>query len=68
VRSVLRNALPGRSRSRTFPAWCPLLRLDRIYCRPRHALQRTWTDGQARYLSDHLPVIGDILLPGETRP
>jgi endonuclease/exonuclease/phosphatase family metal-dependent hydrolase len=62
VRSVLRHALPGRSRHRTFPAWCPLLRLDRIYCRPREALVQTWTDGQARHVSDHLPVIGDVLL------
>jgi endonuclease/exonuclease/phosphatase family metal-dependent hydrolase len=62
VRSVLRSALPGRSRGRTFPSWCPLLRLDRIYCRPRAALARTWTDGQARHISDHLPVIGDVEL------
>ena len=64
VRSVLRRALPGRSRSRTFPSWCPLFRLDRIYCRPRAALVRTWTDRRARNISDHLPVIGDVLLPG----
>lgn len=63
VRSVLRRAMPGRSRHRTFPSWCPLLRLDRIYCRPRRALLRSWTDGQARSLSDHLPVIGDVLMP-----
>lgn len=62
VRSVLRHALPGRSRHRTFPAWCPLLRLDRIYCRPGCVLQRSWTDGQARGLSDHLPVIGDVAI------
>src|SRR5690606_21920650 len=55
VRSVLRRVMPGRSRHRTFPSWCPLLRLDRIYCRPRRALLRSWTDGQARSLSDHLP-------------
>lgn len=62
VRSVLRTVLPGRSRRRTFPAWCPLFRFDRIYCRPREALLRIWTDGQARAISDHLPVIGDISL------
>lgn len=62
VRSVLRRAMPGRSRHRTFPSRCPLLRLDRIYCRPRQALQRSWTDGQARSISDHLPVIGDLWL------
>lgn len=62
VRSVLRRTLPGRSRQRTFPSLCPLLRLDRIYCRPHAALVQTWTDGQARTISDHLPVIGDVLL------
>jgi endonuclease/exonuclease/phosphatase family metal-dependent hydrolase len=64
VRSVLREALPGRSRHRTFPSWCPLFRLDRIYCRPRDALVQTWTDGQARHISDHLPVIGDVIMTG----
>jgi endonuclease/exonuclease/phosphatase family metal-dependent hydrolase len=62
VRSVLRTTMPGRSRHRTFPSWCPLLRLDRIYVRPRRALVRSWTDGQARSISDHLPVIGDVLM------
>lgn len=71
VRSVLRRALPGRSHARTFPSWFPYLRLDGIYCRPRAALERTWTDGQARGISDHLPVIGDLCLkhaqvPSET--
>jgi endonuclease/exonuclease/phosphatase family metal-dependent hydrolase len=60
VRSVLAHALPGRSRHRTFPAWCPILRLDRIYCCPAAVLEQTWTDSQARHVSDHLPVIGDI--------
>jgi len=60
VRSILREAFPGRSRHRTFPAWCPLLKLDRIYCRPRTSLLRSWTDSRARHISDHLPVIGDM--------
>lgn len=62
VRSVLAERFPGRSRFRTFPARFPLLRLDRIYCRPRHALRRLFTDARARQLSDHLPVIADIEL------
>jgi len=62
VRHILRHVLPDRSRYRTFPSVCPLLRLDRIYCRPRGLLMQSWTDGQARHLSDHLPVIGDVLL------
>ncbi len=60
VRSVLASALPGRTRLPTFPARCPLLRLDRIYCRPREALVRGLTDVSARAISDHLPVIADV--------
>ena len=30
----LARRLPGRARQRTFPARMPLLKLDRIYCRP----------------------------------
>ncbi len=60
VRSVLARALPGRSRHRTFPSWCPILRLDRIYCRPARALQRTWTEPRGRLVSDHLPVVGEV--------
>ena len=62
VRSVLKDELPGRSRFRTFPSVFPLLRLDRIYCRPRNAVRRLYSDRQARRLSDHLPVIADVAL------
>ncbi len=62
VRSVLAQELPGRSRFRTFPAILPLLRLDRIYCRPRNAVRHLFTDRQAYRLSDHLPVIADVVL------
>jgi endonuclease/exonuclease/phosphatase family metal-dependent hydrolase len=62
IRRMLARILPDHSRYRTFPSFRPLLRLDRIYCRPRGILLQTWTDGRARYLSDHLPVIGDVLI------
>jgi endonuclease/exonuclease/phosphatase family metal-dependent hydrolase len=62
VRSVLSREFPGRSRHRTFPSICPLLRLDRIYCRPREMLLRSFIDRSARSISDHLPVIGDVAL------
>jgi endonuclease/exonuclease/phosphatase family metal-dependent hydrolase len=62
VRSVLAHVLPGRSRHRTFPSACPLFRLDRIYCRPREILVQSWTDPDARHISDHLPCIGDVLI------
>jgi endonuclease/exonuclease/phosphatase family metal-dependent hydrolase len=62
VRSALAGELPGRSRFRTFPSVFPILRLDRIYCRPRDAVRRLFTDREARHLSDHLPVIADVAL------
>lgn len=60
VRKVLARALPGRTRHRTFPSICPVLHLDRIYCRPREALLEGHTDPSARQISDHLPVIADV--------
>ena len=66
VRQVLSQAFPGRTRFRTFPAICPVLRLDRIYCRPREALLRSFVDPAARHVSDHLPVIVDIALDAVT--
>lgn len=60
VRSVLSRALGGRTRYRTFPAVYPLLRLDRIYCRPAAAMSGSFIDPDGRQLSDHLPVIADL--------
>jgi len=60
VRSALSRALPGCTRFRTFPSLLPLLRLDRIYCRPAGALVQAFTDRAARRISDHLPVIADV--------
>ena len=60
VRKALSRELPGRTRFRSFPSFCPLLRLDRVYCRPARALVRGYTDRAARAISDHLPVIADV--------
>ena len=60
VRRALSQALPGRTRFRTFPSAWPLLRLDGIYCRPFSAMLRSFTDREARHISDHLPVIADV--------
>jgi endonuclease/exonuclease/phosphatase family metal-dependent hydrolase len=60
VRAVLSRELPGRTHYRTFPSICPLLGLDRIYCRPRRALLRSFVDRVGRHISDHLPVIADV--------
>lgn len=64
VRRALAAVLPGRSMQATFPARRPLFRLDRVYCRPAQALRHTETDAAARHISDHLPVIADIVLAG----
>jgi endonuclease/exonuclease/phosphatase family metal-dependent hydrolase len=66
VRAVLSRELRGRTSFRTFPAKFPLLRLDRIYCRPRGALVRSFIDRSARAISDHLPVIADLRLEDAT--
>jgi len=63
VRKTLARVLPVRTRVRTFPAWRPMLRLDRVYCSSAAMLVDSFTDEDARRYSDHLPVIADIRLP-----
>ncbi|MBV9558277.1 MAG: endonuclease/exonuclease/phosphatase family protein [Pseudolabrys sp.] len=60
VHAMLAQELPGRTKFRTFPSQCPLLRLDRIFCRPGRALLTSFRDPTARGISDHLPVIADV--------
>ena len=60
VQKAIHRELPGRTWHRTFPSWWPLIRLDRIYCRPRDAVLASWTDRAARGASDHLPVFADV--------
>jgi endonuclease/exonuclease/phosphatase family metal-dependent hydrolase len=60
VRSALSRELPGYTRYRTFPSRWPVLRLDRVYCRPGEALIRSYIDDQARNCSDHLPIVADV--------
>ncbi|WP_206019304.1 endonuclease/exonuclease/phosphatase family protein [Roseovarius spongiae] len=62
ARRILDRLFPGHSYIRTFPAFWPLLPLDRIYCQPRTMLSRCWTDRNARAVSDHLPLIADLVL------
>ncbi len=62
IRNALARVLPGRTRQRTFPSIFPLLRLDRIYCRPGRALLSSFVDPRAQALSDHLPVIADLFV------
>lgn len=62
VRRALMARLPAWSFLKTFPARRPMLKLDRIFCRPPGALIQCWTDPEARRASDHLPVIADLRL------
>ncbi|GAB4358716.1 MAG: endonuclease/exonuclease/phosphatase family protein [Kiloniellaceae bacterium] len=51
------------TRHASFPARFPLFALDRVWCRPGDLLARTWTAGEARCASDHLPVVAELALP-----
>jgi len=56
LREVFRE-LHGRH-ARTFPAWAPLLPMDRIYCRGLAALRAECLHGASwRGLSDHVPLM-----------
>ena len=66
VRRALTELAPAWTRLRTFPARRPIFKFDRIFCRPKGALSRCWTDGRARIASDHLPVIADLQLDALT--
>ena len=45
---------------RTYPAWLPILPLDRIWCRPGHLVARSWAARSMRHASDHLPLVADL--------
>jgi len=67
IRRTLAGIMPDRSRHKTFPACYPLFSLDRIYCRPNGRLLDSWTDTDAKFASDHLPVIADISIAANNR-
>lgn len=46
--------------ARSFPAWLPVLPLDRIYTRKLHVLDAFRTGGRWRSLSDHQAMVVDI--------
>lgn len=59
------DRLMGASRGvRSFPSRAPVLRLDRVWVKPRRALQliRAHRSPLARIASDHLPVVTEIAL------
>lgn len=65
---ALARPMPGRTQHRTFPARFPALKLDRIFCRPAQLLGRSWRDREARFASDHLPIVAELHLPGHAQP
>lgn len=62
IQNQIVQVLPARTWERSFPSVFPIIRLDRIYCRPYAAMTRSWTDRSARIVSDHLPVFAEILV------
>ena len=60
VRAALSRELPGYTRYRTFPSRWPILRLDRVYCRPGTALIQSHIDVRAGACSDHLAIVADV--------
>ncbi|MET0221744.1 MAG: endonuclease/exonuclease/phosphatase family protein [Tardiphaga sp.] len=59
VRSALAARFPQRTQQRTFPARWPLMRLDRVFGHDVR-IAASFTDADARTISDHLPVIVDL--------
>lgn len=68
-RTGLRAWFGHTPRPRTFPARLPFLCLDRVWVRPRTGLKvlTVHRSANARVASDHLPVVGEIVL-GEPAP
>lgn len=64
VRRVLGRVLRKYTHQRTFPAFLPLLKLDRIYVSESVRLVACRSDPGAKALSDHLPVIAEIDIDG----
>ena len=59
---VLDLRLGRQPRPRSFPVYCPVAPLDRIWVHPRQSLMRisSHRTPTARRASDHLPVVADI--------
>ena len=61
---------PVRSTARTWPAWFPLLRHDRIWTRPAVMSEGLGAhrSSLARRASDHLPLVASVVLPAVACP
>lgn len=64
VQKVMAETFPALTQHRTWPSFFPVLRLDRVFCRPAAALTESRTDPEGARFSDHLPIIADIKLSG----
>jgi endonuclease/exonuclease/phosphatase family metal-dependent hydrolase len=60
VQNTLAQTFPEWTAHRTWPAGLPVFKLDRLYCRPRGTLVRSYVDRGTCIASDHLPLIVDI--------
>ena len=65
LRGALRRELPAHTPYATFPSRYPLFRLDRVLCWPPWAMQASFVDRAARDVSDHLPVVADIVVDAQ---
>lgn len=67
---VLDRRLGRAVRRATFPSWCPILSLDRIWVHPSTALRsvQVHRSDESRRASDHLPVIAVIAPPAVSQP
>lgn len=65
VAHALDHRLGRAERRRSFPSWCPLLALDRIWVHPAGAVRdvRTHRSPLARRASDHLPIVAEVAPP-----
>ena len=59
---MLHRIFPDTPHRRGWPAWVPLLSLDRIWVHPRRAMRclKVHRNGLARIASDHLPLVAEI--------
>lgn len=56
----------GKNHARTFPSRLPILQLDRIYFRHASMKSSACLKGkQWKVLSDHLPIVADLVIPRE---
>jgi len=62
---LLEQTLGSAARPRTFPARAPVLALDRICVVPANSVAAVGavSGAAARYASDHLPLVADLLVP-----